>query len=98
MEKLRDETLDQILKSGKTHPHEVRLLIPELKLLRDIHSGKRPPEAYGSDAISIHYPRVFLEEDNFMPIGDAVYISVGTTKLVRWSAQPERRYIIHRVK
>ena len=98
MEKLRDETLDEILKKEEAYPHELRLLIPELQLLRDIYNGKKPPEAYGKDAVTIHFPNSKIMDDDYSAIGDAIYMNVGTTRLVRWSSMPNNRYLIHRIK
>lgn len=104
MDKLRDETLAEILKKEKAYAHELRSIIPELQLLRDIFNGKRPKEDYEQAAVIVQMPMMKIAEDDTDMYVSNLYLSeVGKTYLVRHalstgSAHNGKRYIVHRVK
>jgi len=99
MEKLRAETLDEILKKEKAYPHELRAIIPELKLLREIYDGKKPSSAYGLSDIRIVVPAALIEADDYVAAGDAYLLqSIGQTNLVKVGTSTVKRWILHRVK
>lgn len=97
MEKLRLETLDDILKKEKAYPHELRAIIPELKMLREIYDGKIPPP--NKETMYMAVPTKLIADDNHISPGSALeLLTVGGFALIKSVNYVSRRYVVFRVK
>lgn len=99
MERLRDSTLVEMAKSKRAYPHEVKAVVEELQMLREIYNGKRPAEDYSvGNFHTIKVPMALITGDMVTSAARSLEKPVGVPSLVEWSAYPGRRYVVCRIK